>query len=129
MKTPALQPGEVMTATRGDGVDRRTFLKQGINAAGAVAAGALTGTALVPEASAQSIGAGSPAWMRTSGAPLRAYGQPSKHEAKVLRALTPGYGKLEPGVGTSRTPLQLLEGTITPNGLHFERHHNGVPDI
>ena len=23
----------------------------------------------------------------------------------------------------------LLEGTITPAGLHFERHHNGVPDI
>ena len=22
-----------------------------------------------------------------------------------------------------------LEGIITPNGLHYERHHNGVPDI
>ncbi len=22
-----------------------------------------------------------------------------------------------------------MEGTITPNGLHFERHHNGVPQI
>jgi len=25
--------------------------------------------------------------------------------------------------------LHELEGIITPNGLHFERHHNGVPDI
>jgi len=25
--------------------------------------------------------------------------------------------------------LQALEGAITPSGLHFERHHSGVPDI
>jgi sulfane dehydrogenase subunit SoxC len=23
----------------------------------------------------------------------------------------------------------MLKGTLTPNGLHFERHHSGVPDI
>lgn len=34
-----------------------------------------------------------------------------------------------PGNGASWTPLHELEGTITPNGLHFERHHNGVPDV
>mgnify|MGYP003693846195 CR=1 FL=1 len=33
------------------------------------------------------------------------------------------------GIGTARTPLQLLNGTITPNGLHFERSHSGMPDI
>jgi hypothetical protein len=33
------------------------------------------------------------------------------------------------GTGASRTPLHRLNGTITPNGLHFERHHFGVPDI
>jgi sulfane dehydrogenase subunit SoxC len=33
------------------------------------------------------------------------------------------------GNGVSWTPLHDLEGTITPNGLHFERHHNGVPQI
>ena len=27
------------------------------------------------------------------------------------------------------TPLQSLWGIITPSGLHFERHHNGVPTI
>ena len=31
--------------------------------------------------------------------------------------------------GGSRTPLESLEGIITPSSLHFERHHNGVPDI
>ena len=33
------------------------------------------------------------------------------------------------GTGSSRTPLESLEGIITPSSLHFERHHNGVPDI
>jgi sulfane dehydrogenase subunit SoxC len=27
------------------------------------------------------------------------------------------------------TPLQNLFGIITPSGLHFERHHAGVPDV
>ncbi len=29
----------------------------------------------------------------------------------------------------SLTPFQSLDGIITPNALHFERHHNGVPTI
>ena len=27
------------------------------------------------------------------------------------------------------TPLQDLEGIVTPNGLCFERHHGGVAEI
>ena len=34
-----------------------------------------------------------------------------------------------PGDGVSWTPHHQLEGTITPNGLHFERHHNGIPAV
>jgi sulfane dehydrogenase subunit SoxC len=30
---------------------------------------------------------------------------------------------------SSQTPLQDLEGIITPSDLHFERHHGGVPTI
>src|SRR5687767_6112226 len=68
-----------------------------------------------------------PAWMKTPGLPLRAYGERSAHEAGVQRAVgvTPGAA----GTGASRTPLETLEGIITPSSLHFERHHNGVPDI
>ncbi|WP_447974446.1 sulfite dehydrogenase [Nitrospira sp. Kam-Ns4a] len=29
----------------------------------------------------------------------------------------------------SLTPLEALDGIVTPSGLHFERHHNGVPLI
>jgi sulfane dehydrogenase subunit SoxC len=52
---------------------------------------------------------------------------PSRWRREVVRsfALAPG----REGAGSSRTPLEMLEGTITPNGLHFERHHNGIPDI
>ncbi|MPZ46899.1 MAG: sulfite dehydrogenase [Betaproteobacteria bacterium] len=104
-------------------IDRRAFLSRG---AGMVTAAA---TGWAAPASAADAPAGVPRWMQIPGEPLRGYGQPSMHEAKVLRALAPNYGKLDLGSGTSRTPLQLLEGTITPSGLHFERHHNGVPSI
>ena len=30
---------------------------------------------------------------------------------------------------SGRTPLQDLDGIITPNGLFYERHHGGVPTI
>ena len=54
------------------------------------------------------------------------YGLPSKYEKDVVRVLP------TPAVNfptASRTPLQNLYGIITPNGLVFERHHSGVPDI
>ncbi|HSQ04113.1 MAG TPA: molybdopterin-dependent oxidoreductase, partial [Burkholderiales bacterium] len=100
-------------------IARRAFLTRSAEMVAATAA------AWVAPAGA----ADAPLWMKTPGKPLSRYGQPSRHEAGVLRALAPNYGALDPGTGTSRTPLHLLEGTITPSGLHFERHHNGVPDI
>src|SRR4029453_8661868 len=36
---------------------------------------------------------------------------------------------LTAGRTSSQTPLQDLEGIITPADLHFERHHGGVPTI
>jgi len=89
----------------------------------AVAGVAATGGA----AQAATIGAGSPPTMLTPGRPMSAYGDPSARTglARILGAPLPG----RPGSGSSRTPLQLLEGSLTPNALHFERHHNGVPDI
>jgi sulfane dehydrogenase subunit SoxC len=60
---------------------------------------------------------------------MSGYGQPSRFEEPVKRIVASPYGAIAPGSGAARTPLHALEGTITPNGLHFERHHNGVPDI
>ncbi len=69
-----------------------------------------------------------PPWMKAPGAGFNPYGAPSKHESKVTRTL----GRSQPGTtgsGAIRTPLESLEGTITPSGLHFERSHSGVPEI
>jgi sulfane dehydrogenase subunit SoxC len=104
---------------------RRTFLVQGAGIAGAAAAG-LTATAA---RAAEEAPPGLPQWMLSPGAPMRGYGQPSRFEEPVKRFVAAPYGAIAPGVGPSFTPLESLNGTITPSGLHFERHHNGVPDI
>ena len=64
-----------------------------------------------------------PPSMRRQGTPANAhpYGQPSPFERDVVRA---GRGTM-----VSLTPWQDLAGIITPNGLHYERHHAGVPSI
>ena len=65
--------------------------------------------------------------MTTPGVPPSAYGERSPHEAGVKRLAQSAAPSL--GTGSSRTPLESLEGVITPSSLHFERHHNGVPDL
>src|SRR5260221_2690432 len=65
--------------------------------------------------------------MQEVGSPFVGYGQLSKFEAKVARGATTAPGTT--GTGASRVPLHRLDGTITPNGLHFERHHSGIPEI
>src|SRR3954453_22240534 len=66
-------------------------------------------------------------WMKTPGSPFVPYGQPSNYTSKVARVFASAPGTT--GTGASRTPHHLLDGMITPNGLHFERHHSGIPDI
>ncbi|GJD75150.1 sulfite dehydrogenase [Methylobacterium goesingense] len=101
---------------------RRSFLR--------LAAGAAGGVGLA--ATARATGAVGPLevpqWSRTPGAPVAspAYGQPSLFERLGRRPRTPPHF---PGAASTGTPLQHLHGIITPNGLHFERHHAGVPAI
>ena len=56
------------------------------------------------------------------------YGMPSRHEGSILRRASPGLTRTQES-SVSFTPLQGLFGIITPNGLHFERHHQGWHDI
>lgn len=70
-----------------------------------------------------------PEWATIAGEPVREYGLPAKQEAHVKRALIQIYKDLAPGFSFSGTPLQHLRGTITPNGLHFEVHHGGRPEL
>lgn len=96
---------------------RRHILEAGLAGAGAAVSSGAMAADFVPAAT------------RTPGKPMSSYGVPSPHEAGVQRIVAAAYPVVSPGTGSSRTPLHLLDGTITPAGLHFERHHNGVPDI
>jgi sulfane dehydrogenase subunit SoxC len=91
------------------------------------AAAAASAAALTPRPAAAAGELVVEPWMREPGSPFVGYGQPSRFEAKVVRVATTAPGTT--GTGASRTPYHLLNGTITPNGLHFERHHSGIPDI
>ena len=104
----------------GNGIlSRRIFLE---GAAVAGAAGAGVSSAMAEPLAVQP-------WMKEPGAGFAPYGQPSHFEDKVARAIASPPNPPPPGVGTARTPLHLLDGMITPSGLHFERSHSGIPDI
>src|SRR5438876_694879 len=91
-------------------LDRRALLGRGIALAGAVGTGVGTsGAAAEPLTNGP--------WSLAPGVPIPPYGQPSKFEQKVVRTLS--NPKLEPRGSAARTPHHLLNGTITPNGLHF----------
>lgn len=116
-------------AVAGNGLlDRRLFLSTGLKFGTIAVLGSASQPLLSKEANKEStIDPANPPWMHTPGEPFSTYGQPSVHEKEVIRAPAPN--SEVPGNGVSWTPLHLLEGIITPNGLHFERHHNGVPQI
>lgn len=93
------------------------------------ASGALLGAVTGARAQGESPVAAVPDSMKAPGAPAGSalYGVPSKYESKVVRNVPPGLKQyLSAPV---RTPIQDLDGIITPNGLFFERHHAGVPEI
>lgn len=109
---------DLQTIAGGGLLDRRIFLKKGVTfSIAALASDALLASTESPRES----------WMEKPGKPFSNYGQPSPHEKETIRWTMEN--SMAAGNGVSWTPLQNLEGTITPNGLHFERHHNGVPQI
>lgn len=100
---------------RPPGLDRRGFLAGSV---GVVSAGSAV--------KAQPLQV--PVWTREQGGAVAspAYGIPSPFEKLGRKPRTP---PLFPTAASSGTPLQHLYGIITPSGLHYERHHAGVPAI
>src|SRR5881628_2904091 len=112
---------ERLTPVAGNGLlHRRAFLR-----GGATLAGAMSAYRLVPSASAQKL-ADDP-WSLAPGAAVPDYGVRSRFENKVVRTLS--NPNAEPRTQHARTPHHLLNGTLTPNGLHFVISHAGDPDI
>ncbi len=71
-----------------------------------------------------------PDWSKYLGAGVGSepYGKPSIFEKNVVRRFLP-WIQATREASISFSPLQDLHGIITPNGLFFERHHAGVPQI
>ena len=100
-------------------LDRRAFLRGG----GAAMAAAMSGYAL----SAKAETLKDDPWSLVPGSTSSTYEKRSRFEEKVVRTLSNPNG--EPRNTHARTPHHLLNGTITPNGLHFTILHGGTPDI
>jgi sulfane dehydrogenase subunit SoxC len=99
---------------------RRALLSGGIVFAGALTTGAAsTGAAAEPLKD--------PQWSLQPGDVTPVLQTPSRFEKSVTRILSNPKG--EPRTQHARAPLHLLDGTITPNPLHFTILHSGIPDI
>lgn len=104
---------------------RRSFLRQGLAVAGSAIATGTVGAGVASAAlpippSNQSMGRPIPQEM---------YGMPSKFEAHYFRERTSVFKNRQNFSDWSMSPIQLQQGIITPNGVVFERHHAGTPDI
>jgi sulfane dehydrogenase subunit SoxC len=121
-----LDAGQIAAVAAG----RRSFLRSALLSAGA----GIASVANVARARAQSAGDPNilelPQHSRALGQPVaaRGYGLPSKWEGNLQRRESPGLTQVS-AASVSFAPLQGLFGIITPNGLHFERHHAGWWDI
>lgn len=108
---------------------RRRLLKQALGATAMAGVPFVATRALAADGSAGNQAPNIPEWMRSQGEPILspAYGVPSTFEKDVVR--TPTDLTVTKTSSWSFTPLQDLSGSITPNGLVYERHHGGVPAI
>ena len=112
---------EKLEVVAGNGLlDRRAFLRGGASLAGAVMGYTVVGSAAADPLQEQP-------WSLEPGAISPSYEKPSRFEEKVARTLSNPKG--EARTQHARTPHHLINGTITPNGLHFTIVHAGTPDI
>ena len=124
-----IQPAPELPRTAPEDAARRGFLRR----AAAISAGVgsvLAGRRAAAQDPGRNLPPHIPEWSQRLGAPILAspYGVVSTHEAGIRRRESPGLTRT-PQSSIAFTPLQNLFGIITPSGLHFERHHAGVPDV
>lgn len=79
--------------------------------------------------SAGLLGAAMPAGAQAPADPTKVQGPPGRAIGSRSPFETPERTAFSPRRTATFTPLQDLDGIITPSDLHFERHHAGVPAI
>src|SRR5438445_1551168 len=104
---------------------RRSFLRTSALIAGT----ALAGARMARSAAAAPLEIPPTAQQPGRPIPATGYGVPSKFENHVARRRTDVFVNRQNWSDWSMTPLQHQHGIVTPNGLIFERHHAGIPDI
>ena len=120
-----LDGGQIANVAAG----RRGFLRDAFAAASGAAAAVIAGPA-----GAEFLGDPNilelPEHTKGLGKPVAAtgYGQPSQYESNLQRRESPGLTRVS-AASVSFAPLQGMFGIMTPNGLHFERHHQGWWDV
>jgi len=136
MNFPTNQPiGRVVPAPEGhisgEQLEQaRTARRQFMGKALAMGAGAVAAGRAVAAPKGEDAILKLPAHTTGLGKPVAAlgYGVPSQWEGNLQRRESPGLTRVSQA-SVSFCPLQGLFGIITPNGLHFERHHQGWWDI
>src|SRR4051794_16207978 len=118
-KTPDRMLTDLQPVAGNGLLDRRAFFR-----GGAALAAAMTGYASAPAAAAPLA---EEPWSLAPGGTVPAYGVRSRFEKAAARTLSNPNG--EPRTQHARTPHHLLQGSLTPNGLHFVISHAGDPDI
>src|SRR6202043_4149813 len=104
------------------------FLRDSAAIGGAVLAGDLVAGA-APGGAGDNLPPNVPQGVKGPGDAMgsQLYGTPSPFEKDVVKNIPKNLKQYISASG--RTPLQELDGIITPNGLFYERHHGGVPSI
>ncbi len=115
-----------MTAdSNGTKPSRRAFLRGALAAGGAVA-GATAARAAGPDPLSTEV----QPWASGFGEPVDAspYGMPIRFETDVVRRNVE-WLTADTVSSINFTPIHALDGTITPQGCAFERHHSGAIEL
>lgn len=107
-------------------LSRRAVLGGAVATAGTLVGGSVVGAESNPENLPPNLSEWTP--YLGVGVDASPYGVPSEHEAHVIRRSVE-WLTATPESSVNFTPIQDLDGFVTPNGLCFERHHGGVPEV
>ncbi|SIO04884.1 sulfur dehydrogenase subunit SoxC [Rhodovulum sp. ES.010] len=115
-----------MTDQSRGGTTRRGFIKAGLATGGAIAAGGAANAAQEPDPLITEI----QPWAQGLGDGVDAvpYGLPIEYESDVIRRNVE-WLTADTISSINFTPIHALDGTITPQGCAFERHHSGAIEL